>query len=264
MQHDGWRIDVVDGMKVIRCDALMLPGVGHAFSTRVGPDGEELDLGAHDSDGPEFDRRRSAFCNAAGLEGSRPTILRQIHGAAIVRLDGERSVDGLEADAVIAAVEGHGSFVPAVRWADCVGVLLCDSGARAIAAVHGGWRGIAAGVVPRSVAALQEIGVAAGSILAAIGPSIGPCCYEVSADVIDAVARAVPTQPGTLVRSPRGLDLRRAVRLQLERAGLPPGSIHEAPWCTSCSRELFFSYRRDGGPTGRQMACIGWSAGSSA
>jgi YfiH family protein len=129
-----------------------------------------------------------------------------------------------------------------------------------VAAVHAGWRGTAQGIAAEAVARLAGLGGAAGSLIAALGPSIGPCCYAVGPEVAAEVALGCGVDVPRIA-SPRDgqlhLDLREANRLQLEAAGVPRGSIHVAPWCTSCEAELFFSYRRDG-PTGRSLACIGW------
>jgi hypothetical protein len=207
------------------------------------------------------------FLAAAGLRGARPALLRQVHGARVLEVERIAAVGGggLEADAVVAhAAAGPRGLAPAVRWADCVPVLLAEQDGRAVAAVHSGWRGTAARVVPRAVARLAERGVAPEALVAAIGPSIGPCCYEVGDEVADAVARASGGMTARVVSGRPGrrrLDLREAIRLQLEGEGVGAGSIHVAPWCTACSADLFFSYRRQGAAAGRQMACIGWPPG---
>jgi YfiH family protein len=131
-----------------------------------------------------------------------------------------------------------------------------------VAAVHAGWRGAAAAIAAAAVAWLDSRGVPPAGLIAAIGPAIGRCCYEVGRDVAIAVANATGVAEEELARSSGErvhLDLRRAAALQLRRAGVPEFAIHTAPWCTACRPDLFFSYRAEGGSTGRMMACIGWS-----
>jgi YfiH family protein len=261
-----WRAEQRDGVRLIVCGPLeRVSGVGHAFSTRRGDDGARFDLGGPDDETPAVERRRRAFVSASGLEGRRPTVLRQVHGATVIDVDDlPRGAKQGEADGVVATVGGSRQWAPAVRWADCVPVLLAARDGGAVAAVHSGWRGTVAGVALRAVARLRERGISPGALVAALGPAIGGCCYEVGQEVAAAVARAAgagPDEVAERVEDRLKLDLRRAIRFQLERAGLRDGAIHVAPWCTACAAELFFSYRREGPASGRQMACIGWPSG---
>jgi YfiH family protein len=263
---DGWRVEERAGLLLLRCAAFEeIRSTRHAFSTRVGDGGACFDLGGPDDRSDTVVRRRRAFLAAAGLGGRRPTLLRQIHGATV--LDSRELTAGPAgspaADGVLAHAGSTTGLAPSVRWADCVPVLLAARDGRAVAAVHSGWRGTAAGVVPRAVARLGESGVGTDELVAAIGPSIGGCCYEVGEEVVAALARSVgPLPEGAARGGPdrRMLDLRGAVRSQLEAAGVPGDRIHVAPWCTACAADLFFSYRREGAAAGRQMACIGWPA----
>lgn len=255
---EGWRVDDRGGLRVVRCEALeQIPCLAHAFSTRHGNGTDRFDLGSHEDGDAAIESRRKRFCNAAGLGEQRPTILHQVHGATVLGLpDVMQASSCCEADGVVAATAGPG--VSAVRWADCVPLLLADRGGAAVAAVHAGWRGAAAGVVPAAVRRLREHGIRPADLRAAVGPAIGGCCYQVGDEVITAIARASGVAAERLVARGGRLDLRRAVGLQLEREGLDPSAIHVAPWCTHCSGDLFFSYRREGAGAGRQMACIGW------
>lgn len=155
------------------------------------------------------------------------------------------------------AISGEGAFALSVRAADCVPVLLADRRTGAAAAIHAGWKGTAAGAVMAAVQAMAErYGTDAGDVVAAVGPSIGPCCYEVGAELIprfDAHADAAEwfTRDGTI-----HLDLWRANRDQFERAGVPPGQIHVCRLCTSDYPNLFHSYRRDRNLAGRLVAAI--------
>jgi YfiH family protein len=159
-----------------------------------------------------------------------------------------RGTDLAEADGHLT---GRTDVTPLVLVADCVPLVMAVPGA--VAAVHCGWRGIIGGIVPKAVNALCELaGTKTSDASAAIGPSIGVCCYEVGEDVI-AVFRERALDK--VVKESR-VDLPRAVRTQLITAGVDPGSIANVGICTSCTPDLFFSHRRDR-PTGRQ-AGIAW------
>lgn len=194
------------------------------------------------------------MASAAGLGAADPVRLRQVHGARVVRAD--RAAEGEEADGAF-WVEGDGPRVPVVRTADCVPALLAERDGRAVAAVHAGWRGVAAGVVGSAIRELAGAGIDPSRLIAALGPAIGPCCYEVGEEVAQAVeaASGTATTPARAGR-PR-LDLRLAVRRQLEERGVPSGSISIAPWCTRCREDLFYSFRRDGHAAGRMLALVG-------
>jgi YfiH family protein len=162
-----------------------------------------------------------------------------------------------EADGLVTAAA---ATTVGVVTADCVPVLLLAPRRRGVAAVHAGWRGAAAGIVAAALAHLRDrFDVEPSDVEAALGPAIGPCCYEVGADVRDAFERA----SGTVTRAAwrplaRGfmLDLRRAVQLLLEHAGVPTSTVLGP--CTRCS-PAYCSYRRDGAGTGRQVSFIGWA-----
>jgi len=147
----------------------------------------------------------------------------------------------------------------AIYAADCVPVLVLDAATPAIAAVHAGWRGTAAGVVPAALDRMRTtFGTAAAQCRAVLGPAIGECCYEVDAPVARAMEGAAwwpeaarPTGPGRW-----HLDLRTAIRRQLLDLGVPADHVTIVPHCTACRADLFFSYRRDR-VTGRMGACIG-------
>ena len=250
-------------MRLARCGALVsLPRVAHAFSAGRGCGDSDFDLGAHNSVESSVMDRRSMFMSAAGLIGGRPTILRQVHGVFLVTTAAlDDSGDAPEADGAIAFERDRSAWCPAVRTADCIPLLLAAEDGSAVAAVHAGWRGIAGGIVKRAVASLRGRDVPSSRLVAAVGPAIGGCCYEVGDEVAETVACAVGVDVARITRRQGRrfrLDLGLAVRLQLSQAGLSDPAIHVAPWCTACSNGLFFSYRGDGAGTGRQMACIGW------
>jgi YfiH family protein len=194
-----------------------------------------------------------------GLRGcSEPEGLarpRQVHGAAVARA--AECLEGAErpaADAVVATTPG----VPVgVLTADCVPVLLASGAGDAVAAIHAGWRGLAAGVVAAGVEALvTAAGVEAERLVAAIGPHIGPCCYEVDEVVLDALAGRHGEAVERAVRPARAghamLDLGALVSEALERAGVPaPALGRTTAACTCCDPQRFHSFRRDGASAGR-------------
>ncbi len=173
--------------------------------------------------------------------GVVPAWLRQIHSATV--LEARAGACG-EGDALIAR---GGGLAATVAVADCVPVLL--AGARGVAAVHAGWRGLVAGVVPAAVARL-------GAVAAAwIGPAIGPCCYEVAEEVAAAVVAA--SAAGVRRAGPRGrphLDLAAAAAAQLAAAGVGAATILRH--CTRCRAEWLESHRRDAERAGRNLAAI--------
>ncbi len=234
-------------------ESPLLAAFRHGFTTRAGgvsdPPFDRLNLGGAVGDDPasvaENWRRLEGF---TGLGFAR---VRQVHGARVVRA-GVACAPIEEADVVLSTTEG---VAACVSIADCVPVLLADPETGAVAAVHAGWRGTLARAAAEAVAALAGAGAPAERLLAVVGPSIGPCCYEVSDDLAarfrdevgEAVVRAGPR--------PR-LDLWDANARILAGAGVRPDRIEVLGRCTSCESGLFFSHRRDAGRTGRQMAFI--------
>jgi len=195
---------------------------------------------------------------AAAL-GGKIVQVKQVHGARAV-LAAEAAASSLaggaqEADALVAPSNG---VAVGVRVADCVPVLVARTDTGAVAAIHAGWRGVVGGVVPAGVELLGR-----GSLVAAIGPCIGACCFEVGADVADRIGfvtrRAAP-QAGA--RTPAGagdkayVDLRAAVRAQLLALGLADDAIDDVPGCTKHEPDRFHSFRRDGANSGRMLAAI--------
>jgi YfiH family protein len=197
-------------------------------------------------------------------------MVQQVHGREVVVVRaGEQRRAGAEADALVSDDPG---VAIAVRAADCVPLLMADRVRGVVASVHAGWRGTAAGVAGAALAALhREFGTRPADVVAAIGPSIGACCYEVGSEVVDAfaaagherhlVARWFATPP-----SPRGafgvprprlhLDVAGANRDQLVLAGVNESNIHNAGVCTAMHLDVFTSYRAERGNAGRLGAVI--------
>jgi polyphenol oxidase len=254
-------LEETEGVVVARCRLLEgARGIAHAFSTASADGAVGFDLGTARSADPAILARRSRFLSAAGFEGRSAAVVRQVHGARLVRARETASVP--EADGVSWLHSDPWERVPAVRTADCVPILLADRKGRAAAAVHAGWRGTAAGIAARAVEHLAAAGVPPEDLVAALGPAILACCYEVGPEVALALAASVPDGNAAEVSRADGsgrirADLHAANRLQLAASGLPLDAIGCAPWCTSCRRDLFYSHRRQGGAAGRMMACVG-------
>ena len=170
--------------------------------------------------------------------------LRQIHSAACVAAAGRRGMLG-EGDALLENTPGS---VVAVRTADCLPILLVDERLRAVAAVHAGWRGTVAGIAQRAVEAMRgQFGSVPRDLHAAIGPGIGPCCYEVGPEVA--------AQFGQQGRA--HVDLGGANQQQLMDAGVTPERIYASNLCTMCRSEEFESFRRDQEAAGRSYSFAG-------
>jgi polyphenol oxidase len=236
-----------EGVKWLEAE---LPGARAAFSARLGGVSEgpfkSLNLGRLTGDRGEAVRKnRHRLAAAIGIDPELVLIGRQVHAADVARHDGPTQPRAYANPAPgLPEADGHATaradLVPLVFVADCLPVALAGPGG--VAMIHCGWRGLAAGIVERGA---EEVRARA----AAIGPGIGPCCYEVGDEVLNAFA---PLGPG--LAGGRMLDLRQTARRLLERAGVE--SIEASELCTSCRPELFFSHRRDGGRTGRQAGLV--------
>lgn len=227
----------------------------HCFTTR------DLDLpGVRDERRDEWLALMAALESQADGRPSSLVRLRQIHGASVFVSAATGAVtqpydDWPEADIVASR---NPADVLTVRAADCVPVLLSDRNTGAAAAVHAGWRGTAAGAVQAAVRTLaSSFGARPHDLVAAVGPSIGPCCYEVGGELLTKFAAHHSAhrwfqRDGHRLR----LNLWTATRDQLEEAGLAPESIHVSGLCTYDHRGIFHSYRRDGARAGRLVAAI--------
>ncbi len=191
----------------------------------------------------------------------RVVTVRQVHGTDVLAID-RRTVAAMGShDAIVTNQPG---VLVAVETADCVPILLLDPSRGVYAAVHAGWRGTLGGIVAKTVRVMQDrFGSHLRSIRAAIGPSIGVCCYEVNGTVLAPLKRGF-SYWADVVEDVKGakahLDLRGLNRRQLEEAGISPDRIETVNLCTACHPDLFYSYRRDGARTGRMMSGIGLTA----
>jgi YfiH family protein len=195
---------------------------------------------------------RHAQLSDLGLDESAVYMVSQVHGSTVVAATGDPGTLRREKGDAILLASGQAG---AVRVADCVPVLVGDRASGKAAAIHAGWRGVASGVVPAAIAGLRA---PPSELVAAIGPCIEACCFEVGADVADEITFAVPA-PGVEVRRDGGkawIDLVAAVRAQLEACGVPPESVERVGGCTRCDAARFHSYRRDGAHAGRLLGVI--------
>ncbi|HEY8090936.1 MAG TPA: polyphenol oxidase family protein [Polyangiaceae bacterium] len=197
---------------------LATAGFRHAFPARDASDAELL----------------------AALGAARVVQVKQVHGARAV-LSSE--AEGQEADAVIAR---GGGVAVGVRVADCVPVLIADVASGDVAAIHAGWRGVVGGVVRAGVELLGG-----KARVAAIGPCIGACCFEVGREVAEQIGFTVHAKGDKAY-----VDLRAAVRAQLRALGIDDRRIEDVPGCTKHEGERFHSFRRDGANSGRMLAAV--------
>jgi YfiH family protein len=241
----------------------------HLFTTRA------WTLGGPAS-GAEVTTAWAEVARVLEVPPARLARVRQVHGASVAVV---RGMEPSPADADIIVARGEGVAV-AVQAADCVPLLLADRRTGAVAAAHAGWRGLAAGVPPAAVAALaREFGSRADDLIAALGPSIGACCYQVGEDVRrrfeeelgarDSLSRWFLAQPAAWPANPPMaridaapvsgrwfLDMWAAAREQLAAAGVRPDQTFCAGLCTASHPSILCSYRRDGAPAGRMAAAI--------
>jgi len=182
--------------------------------------------------------------------GRRTALLTQVHSA--LALVAER--DGLigEADALIS---NQPCLLLGVRTADCAPIILADPVHRSVAVIHAGWRGAAGEIVARTIQLLEETyRTQAAHLTAAIGPTIGECCYEVGPEVASRFERWFPERDDLDQRT--RLDLEEALYRQLVEAAVPPQHISRSGLCTRCGEEEFYSYRRQGKAAGRMVSGV--------
>jgi YfiH family protein len=201
---------------------------------------------------------------AAGVLGISPEriyVTNQVHGDGIQVLrtvpDGASVRGTVENDAVVTDVTG---VALTVLTADCVPILIADRSRRAVAAVHAGWRGTALTIGEKAVRALTNaFGSSPEDLAAAVGPSIGPCCYQVGPEVLNAMRSTFSWADSYIEREEGGhghLDLQGINREALVDAGLRRDRVEIVSRCSACDESLFYSYRRDGDETGRMLSAI--------
>ncbi len=257
----------------------------HGFSTRTGgssllPSGERvLNLSCTEWDQREnVLKNRQTFQSAIAATESPLVLLKQFH-SAVALFFATPPQEPRKGDASFTNSRG---ILLGVQTADCVPILLVDPKKRAVAAIHAGWRGTLARIAEKTVGEMRmHLGSNPVDILAALGPAIGGCCYEVGTELVteftsqfsdaedyfdDPRTGEEPNPLQWLNRMPPGhqppptnvrLDLRKANRSQLLAAGLREQNIFASDLCTACHTDLFFSYRKEGVNSGRLLTAIG-------
>lgn len=244
-------------------DALASPGIAHGVTTRaggvsVGPYAS-LNLGASVGDAEEaVNENRARLARSLGFPPERLVTTPMVHGKNVLVVDETTAPDALSVRADILVTREPG-YLLMLRLADCVPILLSDASSGVIGVAHAGWRGTAIGVAGEAVDAVAGLGAERSGLTAVIGPSIGPCCFEVG----DEVVAAFPDADGARSAGPRGrshLDLWELNRRQLIVAGVPAEQIVVSGACTRCNPTTYFSHRALGYPAGRFGAAIGLRA----
>lgn len=251
----GHRIPLLIDQGLLDACGLLAAFTGRAGGVSSAPYAS-LNLGDHVGDDPAcVAANRQLLMEAAGVRAADAAALvnpKQVHGCEVLELGPELEASRAQAregaDGIVCTRAG----VPVLLcFADCVPVIAAAPGG-AFAVLHAGWRGAIGGIPAKGLRALaQAAGCAEGECNVYIGPHIGPCCYETSQELLERFTAAFG--PGCDAGS-RHLDLGAAVRTSLLRAGANPERIVHAGRCTSCNSAELFSYRADGGTTGRHGA----------
>jgi polyphenol oxidase len=245
-----------------------VPDLKHFVTARFGgvslPPYDSLNLGLHTADKPEHViENRALLASETGIAVDSFLYASQVHSGDVKIIDEEAIANGVllqnpQTDATITNLPG---ICLMVMVADCVPVLLFDRVKRVSAVVHAGWRGTIHHITRNTVnKMIDRFGCDTKDIIAGIGPSIGPCCYEVGKEVKAVVQESFGTTEGYLVSQPHSekpyFDLWYANQKQLTDLGLKPQNIETSQICTKCNHQMFYSSRADKGVTGRFAAGI--------
>lgn len=261
------------GVRALICTPLEQDGFSNAFSTRMGGVSpmpkDALNLAGFDDDRAEniYENRRR-FLNLfdgdwtlASCWQRHGTDVRVIKSLEDARPPENSLGETVYCDALITDVP---QILLGVKTADCVPVIMGDPSTGACASIHAGWRGTLSSIVAGTIKQMEaEFGTKAEDLRAAIGPAANNCCYEVGAEVIEAFRQKFADAGDLFTETREGhalIDLHKANREQLIKAGVQSERIHTAPLCTMCRTDIFFSYRREKrtqGRVGRLMSVIG-------
>ena len=251
-----------DSIVIYRSAMLPAEGFIHGFPERTGGISvgarASLNLGFRWGDDPAtVEENRRLVAQHVGYVHEQLQVTKHVHGANVWRV-GDAMPTPPEFDGMVTDKVGPvlGAFA-----ADCLPILFADPIARVAGACHAGWRGTVAGVAHNVVNSMMELGAHAENIRVAVGPSIGPCCFEVGPEVVAEFRAVFSDLPGLVVKGPGQtkdhIDLRVATRDVLAHAGIDAKHIDASPPCTRCHPDRFFSYRRDGLAGGVHMGFIG-------
>lgn len=249
-----------DAAPALQSPKLLEAGFRHAFFTREGGVSAPpfASLNFFSGSGDDLSKVAENFRRAAlqlQVPVARIFVLSQVHGTAHRILTGAERRDDVIHEQGDITVSQTADVACGVRTADCAAILLADRKSGAVAAVHSGWRGTVDGAGPAGVTALRELIGNDGDIVAAVGPHIERCCFEVGDDVAATIAASTPLGRDIVeAREPRPhVDLRRVIERQLADLGV---EVDHVPGCTVCDEPRFHSYRRDGKVSGRMLAAI--------
>lgn len=242
------------------------PGVVAGFTTRhegvSRPPYNSLNLGINTNDSSHnVQGNRSLLARAFGAKAEQLLTVSQVHGTDILVVDAPNQdvthFLKIECDGIIT---NQRNIMIGVGVADCLPLLVFDPVHRVIAALHAGWKGTAANIARKGVEALvADFGSRPADLIVSSGPSIGPCCYEVDEPVRAQFTQEAKAWQLSATETSQGkwtLDLAAANRFQLTECGVLPENIETSSQCVCCIPELFFSYRRDKGETGRHLGFI--------
>lgn len=244
--------------------------VKHGFTCRLGGvskgDFSSLNLAFHVSDNPDLViENRQKMVNLFGADLDSIVAAKQVHGHEVYVVGiKDRGRGSVSDDSAIPQTDALITDVPGVAlslyYADCVPVFFLDPVKQVVALAHAGWKGTVQLIAALTIKKMTALfGTKPESCLAAIGPSIGRCCFQVDRPVVDEFARNVDDYEKFCFPHSAGkwsIDLPGMNEHLLVQGGLRPKNITQSGFCTSCSNDLFFSYRKDGGRTGRQAALI--------
>lgn len=212
---------------------------------------------------------RSVLCDDLALPFDRLTVCNQVHGTNVAIVDDALAGSGAaDPDTRIPDTDASATCEPltslAALTSDCLPVLLYDPAGSCVSAVHAGWRGLVGGILEKSVATLSSaFGAAPDKLHALIGPSIGPCCFEIKEDVADILK---PDEAARISKKKDGmfLDLWTLAGDKLRAAGIKAGAVHLSRICTCCRTDLFYSHRGDTGVRGSNLSLIALRGGTGA
>jgi len=242
----------------IRSQLLANHGIIGVFTLRSGgvspPPFDSLNFGPGLGDADSHITQNMHRLIASVPQLSMPHQAIQVHESCVLWCQGAGRIHQQPAD--ILMTDQPGTAI-SVRVADCLPILLAEPQSGIVAAVHAGWRGTAAGIVKHAFRNMLEHGATAKHLIASLGPCIGPCCFAIGKDTADALASSA-ADAADYIDHTSGLhaDLAAINRAQLLEAGLAASNIELNRACTACEHERFFSFRRDGKQTGRQLAVV--------
>ena len=241
---------------------LARAGFHHAFFTRRGGHAsapfDSLHFGAAGQSADQLAANVQSAAEALHVDPTRVYTATQVHGNEVIVVHGNEDRNGVLRQKADAVASLAAQVACGVKVADCVPILVADRRSGAVLAIHSGWQGTAVNVAAASVTALRGVLGASGDLLAAIGPHIEVCCFEVGDDVAERLRSSAPAADAVDRRQGARphVNLRRIVRAQLSALGLHEEAIEDVGGCTKCDKARFFSYRRDGENSGRMLAAI--------